>query len=242
MFYTLVRNGCLKHLLEDIKMTGQESKSSSEDQSREVKERLLDTAEKLFAEHGFNGTSVRDITSEAGCNVAAVNYHFGGKEKLYVDVFHRLMVMLREVRVEGINKLMSEKGDEVTLEELLRVFSEVFIAPIMDKSGGRGLMKLWMREMIDHRLPGRMFIEETVQPVMSSLLGAMLKIYPNLDRTKAIMSIQSVIAQLLHVIHAQDIFAGAESDEVPLLDMKRAVEHIVKFSAAGIRCYAEGDK
>jgi len=53
------------------------------DISFDTRERLLDAAEKLFCQKGFEGTSIRDITAEAGCNIAAVNYHFGGKEKLY---------------------------------------------------------------------------------------------------------------------------------------------------------------
>lgn len=57
--------------------------------SLDARERLLDAAEKLFCQRGFEGTSVREITAEAGCNVAAVNYYFGSKEKLYEEMFHR---------------------------------------------------------------------------------------------------------------------------------------------------------
>ena len=49
-------------------------------------ERLLSAAEKLFAKNGYDGTSVRDITEAADCNVASVNYYFSGKEKLYQAV------------------------------------------------------------------------------------------------------------------------------------------------------------
>jgi len=51
-------------------------------EARETHERILDAAQKLFAEKGLDATSVRDITTAAECNVAAVNYHFGGKENL----------------------------------------------------------------------------------------------------------------------------------------------------------------
>ena len=52
-----------------------------------IEDRLLDAAESLFCEKGFDGASIRDITSQANCNVAAVNYHFGGKENLYSGIF-----------------------------------------------------------------------------------------------------------------------------------------------------------
>ncbi len=56
-----------------------------------TKDRILDAAEELFAQHGFAGTSLRQVTSRADVNIAAVNYHFGSKENLVNEVFkHRM--------------------------------------------------------------------------------------------------------------------------------------------------------
>ena len=60
--------------------------------SLETKERILDAAERLFADEGFAATSLRQITAEAGVNLAAVNYHFGSKESLLTAVFERRVV------------------------------------------------------------------------------------------------------------------------------------------------------
>src|SRR5437867_9871166 len=54
-----------------------------------TKEHLLEVAGQVFAEKGYEEASVRDICTKAGVNVAAVNYHFGGKEKLYVEAVKR---------------------------------------------------------------------------------------------------------------------------------------------------------
>jgi AcrR family transcriptional regulator len=54
-----------------------------------TKERILDTAEVLFAQKGYRAVSVREITSAARCNLAAVNYHFGKKENLYLEPCRR---------------------------------------------------------------------------------------------------------------------------------------------------------
>ncbi len=56
--------------------------------NRLTKDRILFVAEKLFAQKGYSRVSIREITREARCNLAAVNYHFGGKRKLYLEVFN----------------------------------------------------------------------------------------------------------------------------------------------------------
>lgn len=64
----------------------------------ETVERILDAAEQLFAERGFAETSLRLITSKAGVNLAAVNYHFGSKKALIQAVFSRFLALLRQSR------------------------------------------------------------------------------------------------------------------------------------------------
>jgi AcrR family transcriptional regulator len=203
-----------------------------------VQKRLLDAAEKLFAEHGFDGVPVRDITSLANCNVAAINYHFGGKDKLYTEVFRRNLHVLRNVRVESINDVMSRDA-AVTLEDLLSAFAQAFLEPLVQKSNGPQIMKLFVRERLDPHLPSGMFFEEMISPIMDTLLSALQKICPSLSHENAVCSIFSTVAQLLHTVYAQELFAHEGNDAVPDFDLSRAVDHIVTFSAAGIRAYVE---
>jgi len=205
-------------------------KSSREE---DVRERLLKQAEILFCKNGFSGTSIRDITSEAKCNVAAVNYHFSGKEGLYQEVFQRHMRNLREVRLAGIEKVMSENG--VTLERLLYAFAMVFIEPLLDKSCGRPFMELMMREILDPHLPKKMFADEVAIPTVNALGKAIAVVCRGLDRKKTVMSVISVISQLMHAIHLNTLFRDEWDLESPVPDISEMVEHIVKFSAAGIR-------
>src|SRR6266446_2870372 len=94
-----------------------------------TRERLLDAAEKLFAARGFRATSVRDITAEAGCNLAAVNYHFGGKVNLYREMFHRRLGALREQRIASLRRALAAAGNRASLEMLLRAFTTAFLEP-----------------------------------------------------------------------------------------------------------------
>lgn len=89
---------------------------------KETVERILDAAEVLFAERGFAETSLRTITSTAGVNLAAVNYHFGSKKALIQAVFERFLDPL----VEDINcrlEKFSQDPESITVEALLRVLS-----------------------------------------------------------------------------------------------------------------------
>ncbi len=206
---------------------------------RPVQERLLDAAEKLFCERGFEGASIRDIAAAAGCNIASVNYYFGGKEKLYIKVWHRHLVQMRDARIGGIRGVMSRNGGNPSLEELLTSFANAFIEPMADESRSRRLMKLMAREMIDQRLPGNMFVEEIVTPTMTAMQQALMKVCPGLDESKVPLVVSSIAGQLVHVIHIKAMFEQLDSAEMPKFDLTEAVDHIVKFSAAGIRAYAE---
>ncbi|MBA7636473.1 hypothetical protein ES703_44093 [subsurface metagenome] len=207
--------------------------------SKEVTNRLLDAAENLFAEKGFDGTSIREITSQAKCNLAAVNYHFGGKEKLYSEVFRRRMIAMRDVRIAGIEEVMSQTDHEPTLEELIRGFATAFIEPLIDQSSGRRFMKLMVREMSDPRLPRKMFVEELAAPTLSALGKAMSKLYPGLDQRKIVLSIMSIVGQLVQVIRLNEMFDLEDFVGAPAPTLAEMVDHIVEFSTAGIQAMVE---
>ena len=204
-----------------------------------VQERLLDAAEELFCEHGFEGASIRDIAACADCNIASVNYYFGGKEKLYTEVWRRHLIQMRNARIGGIQEVMSQNGGNPSLEDLLRSFADAMLGPLVDENKTRRLMKLMAREMIDQRLPTNMFVEEIVTPTMTAMQGALTKVCPGLEGTKVPMVVFSIAGQLVQLIHIKAMFEQLDGVEMPKFDLTEAVNHIVTFSAAGIRAYAE---
>ncbi len=217
-------------------ISGQKQGNSGSD--KPVHDRLLDAAEQLFSEHGFDGASVRDIASTAGCNIAAVNYYFGGKDKLYTEVWRRQLVQMRDARLNAVEQVMSESGSKPVLEDLLRSFANAFVGPFRDESRSRRFMNLMAREMIDQRVPVNLFVDEVVKPTMGAVRGALLKACPGLDETKIPLIIVFLAGQLMHVVHIKAMFDQTEMAEMPAFDLNEAVDNIVKFSAAGIRAYA----
>ena len=216
------------------------SKKTNGNSTKKVRERLLDSAEELFCEHGFDGASIRDIAASADCNIASVNYYFGGKEKLYREVWRRHLITMRDTRIASINKVMSQNDGKPQLEDLLRSFAEAFIGPLIDETKTRRFCKLMAREMIDQNLPVNMFLDNIITPTLSAMRNALIRICPGLDESKVPFIVISIVGQLLHVLHVKAIFQQVDEPALPKFDLAQAIEHVVKFSTAGIRVYIEG--
>jgi len=101
------------------------------------KERILDAAEQLFAQRGFHGVSLRDITQSAGVDVALVGYHFGGKRELFTAVFERRAAVLNRERLERLEAVRrAAPPGAPSLEAIVNAFSQ----PLLERSarGGPG--------------------------------------------------------------------------------------------------------
>src|SRR5436190_10821825 len=85
-----------------------------------TKEKILDTAESLFMEHGFEATGLRQITTAAGVNLAAVHYHFGSKEELFQAVLTRRLDPMNQERLELLDDLEQHAGNKrLTCEAII---------------------------------------------------------------------------------------------------------------------------
>ena len=206
----------------------------------ETRQRLLEAAEVLFARHGFHQTSVRDITARAECNLASINYHFGGKENLYVAVFHRLLAELREYRIQGLRQAIEEP--DVDLLRVIETFARVFMDPLVTEGRGPRLMQLFMRELVAPQLPGGMVFRELIEPISAVFLEALHKTCPRLEEEEARLCMHSMVGQLVHLLQMQRIYEGAPEAEASRLDLSRAVEHVVQFTASGILGCVRKDK
>lgn len=200
----------------------------------ETRARLLVAAEKLFAERGYEATSVRDITTEAGCNVAAVNYHFGGKDRLYLETFRSLLGELRDRRIRRIRAAMEAAGDRATLELFLESMANAFLEPLVEEGRGRHLTAMVSRELMDRRLPEQVFLAEFITPILDVALEQLRQVGPELDRATASLCLMSLVGQLLHVLKTWEMLARGEPGLLPR-ELEAHVAHVVRFSAAGIR-------
>jgi AcrR family transcriptional regulator len=89
-----------------------------------TKAAVLQAAERLFALHGFQNVSVRDITAEAGVNLASVNYHFGSKDALLFEIFRRRTAELNRERARLLHQAADRHGGKPPVREILRALYE----------------------------------------------------------------------------------------------------------------------
>ncbi|MCK4499414.1 CerR family C-terminal domain-containing protein, partial [Candidatus Babeliales bacterium] len=141
--------------------------------------------------------------------------------------------------VNAVRKFLSNPSEQKTLEELIRIFATTFLEPFIKKGSGQRLMELMMRERYDPHLPPHMFVEEIIRPVKTIMKEALSQILPELTDTAAELCIHSIVGQLFHIMQAQELFKGMDKTDIPILDMPKAIEHTVKFSAGGIRQYVK---
>ncbi len=200
-------------------------------------ERLKQAAERLFSEKGFDATTTRQITQAAGCNVAAVNYHFGSKEKLYLEIFKDRLSAMRKARLEAISLVMN--SSEPALEKLLSTFAHTFLEPLIHPETGRGILTLIHREMLDQRLPKDLFFCEMIGPMTEALAQSFICLCPSLTTEQSMCCVTSYLSQLLHFAHVRQMNNTENTPHFFRSEIDHYLNHITRFVAAGIRSYQE---
>ena len=200
----------------------------------DTRERLLDAAERLFCQNGFEATCVRELTALAGCNVAAVNYHFGGKQGLYQQMFRRQMQRMLDSHIQTIEGVLA--GPAPSLEELLRGIVSV---PVRAAQGGEpraAVMQLMVREVLNRHVDPEPILKDVKEKFVESLGHAVRRFVPSLTERQAEMIAFSVDALVLHPV----LFMPYYMAWIDGLDLDGLVDHTVRFMASGIRGLAQG--
>lgn len=133
------------------------------------KTRILDTAERLFAEQGFNGMSLRQLSAAAQVNLAAVNYHFGNKETLYLEVLRRRLRPINQMRLDRLQQALLHAGDRppplpILIDLMIRPTFEAHRDP---RFGGRHMGQILARSLTEPPLSfaRELFAEEFHAPL-----------------------------------------------------------------------------
>ncbi|MFC3653516.1 TetR/AcrR family transcriptional regulator [Dyella humi] len=199
--------------------------------SASTKERILTAAEALFAQRGFEGASLRQLTAAAGVNLAAVNYHFGSKDHLVEQVFKRRLDQLNARRLAALKQIAGQQ--ETTLEHVL----SAFIRPALDLSydGGGGLfMRVLARAFAEHDDSLRKFLSENYGHVMRQFTAEFARLLPNLSKEELYWRIDLVTGALTHAMSGFGIIQR-KSDVSEVIHREQTAEHLIRFAVAGLR-------
>jgi AcrR family transcriptional regulator len=201
-------------------------------ETRETRNRLLDEAERLFAERGFEATSVRDITAAAGANLAAVNYHFGGKDKLYREVFRRRLTAVKEQREAAVHA--AAERPHVTLEHLVRSFTEAVLAPFVDVREGVRVTQLVVREFADPHLEDPL-CAESFAGYEAELVSLLRRTAPGLTEEAARLGLLWLYGITWQIVFEVKKTPGLNACPGLGCSYQQAIDHAVRFTCAGLR-------
>lgn len=207
---------------------------SSDNRSKTTRDRLLEVAETLFAQNGYDSVSVRKITTAAGCNLAAVNYHFGNKRTLYLDVFRERWVP-RAQRLRACFEKNLASCDNSSPASVIQSLAEAFIKGPLTDEERLCHFQLMIREMTKPTEVFEIVTEDTIKPSFEGL-GQLLQPYlhDSIDEECTCLNILSIFSMVLYFNFARlpvSKIIGHAYDQ-PFKD--RLVQHIVDFSLSGL--------
>lgn len=200
-----------------------------------TRDRILSTAEQLFAESGIAATSMRSITSVARVNLAAVNYHFGSKDALIEAVYERRLEPLNKARLRNLTKLENEYGKKpIPPEKILKAF----ILPLLEISVGEGkqtlnIMRLISRTYSEAAKQFRKLFAESYHSVLERYQSALGKSFPNLDPTVINLRLQFTIGAMSHSFVESELLGLISGETVTPEWIERQVHQLIPFVIAG---------
>jgi AcrR family transcriptional regulator len=203
-----------------------------------TKERILDSAETLFAEKGFQGTSLRAITGGAGVNLASVNYHFGTKESLLQAVLERRLIPLNEIRRERIEEVRTkahQRGTRPSVKEVLHAFVEPTLRFKESGSGAVDFIALVARSLSDPDDTVRRAFLILIMPMFQLLYGTLRESLPEVPEKVLLWRLHFVLGAFAHTMHITGGRFHSELMKTPMdIDTDTVVDMLIPFISAGM--------
>lgn len=203
------------------------------------KTRILDTAESLFAEQGFAHVSIRDIAVAARANVAAVNYHFGSKERLFEALFARRVVPVNTMRLQLLDAAQAKgRGGKPGLRDVV----DAFVRPplLLGDPASHGAQGLVMMRFLSRMLAmpkEHVFLEAYYGEVRSRFIACLTSILPGLPGETVLWRYNLMVGALIYALAGPQRMLRPPAAEPPQpprdWNVEDAIEELVDFCAAG---------
>jgi AcrR family transcriptional regulator len=192
-----------------------------------TRDRILKAASEVFAEKGYHDATVEDICRHAQTNVAAINYHFGSKDRLYAEVWrHAFNTAMAAYPPEG------GFGPEAPLEQRLRGSIHGMVGRSVDPGRIGRAGRLLLREMVNPTDVIRDVKRDAIQPLHDRMCGLMGQLLgPEAAQDQVLLCAMSVVHQCL-MIGRMPVEARLDVPTDQLVEI--LADHITRFSLAGV--------
>jgi AcrR family transcriptional regulator len=214
-----------------------------------TREKLMDAAESLFAEKGYDAVSIRDIAKAAEANVSAINYHFQGKEKFYQCVLERRLVPKRDKILQALDRLQDEGREPPDLGQVVETFVRAHLVDALINPSGETGLRLIARELNEPRFGAKVVFQELIIPVKARIQVLLKELLPGLGDDRILWILISIVSQIVNytmrwrnIVQRPDLPGNdletlfGFADEGLQVDqyMEMVIEHITRFSTGGI--------
>lgn len=205
-----------------------------------TRERLIQAAERLFLEHGFDGTSLRLITSKAGVNVGAVNYHFGGKEALFEAMLARRLDALHAGRLALLDEYERSAGDTpLDCEQLLAALFLPALALAREAEAEVDFLQLLGRAYVDPAPALRHLLAERYAPTIARFKDAFARALPQLSRQELSWRLHFMMGALAYTLAGTDAWKLISALQPPhTRDDELLLRRLTPFLIAGLQAPA----
>jgi AcrR family transcriptional regulator len=197
--------------------------------------RLLDAAERLFAEHGLDGVSVRSIATAAHVDVAMINYHFGSKVGLFRAVFRRRADALNAMRLQALGGALPRSRGRPDLERVIYALAapNLYLRHLPDM-GGLPFGRIVVREMTDPKGEARGLIAETFDPVVGKFMAALADALPGASRTALHWAYHFAIGTLIQTMASTGRLEKLSKGACSFNDPEEVLSYLVPFIMHGM--------
>jgi AcrR family transcriptional regulator len=201
-----------------------------------TKARILEAAEALFMEHGFEATSLRLITNAAGVNLAAVNYHFGSKEELFQAVLTRRLDPMNQARVALLDRYEREGPAPLPCERILAALFIPALELARDPArGGSNFLRLLGRAYADPAPFIRQFLSQQYAPMIARFKDAFARALPHLPRKELSWRLHFIMGALSYTLAGTDALKIiAELNPVETDNDEILLRRLAPFLLAGL--------
>ena len=202
-----------------------------------TRNKILDAAERLFAEHGYTAVSMRSITAEAGVNVAAIHFHFASKEALFEAIFNRRVQPINAARLAGLRGAPGNGRDhDVELANVLKAF----VAPHLEAAKGFDpgsivLLQFMTRAAAEPDKSIQAVLRKEFDPVWVELTAAVRRALPKASDEAIGWGLFFTLGALYFINPSRGWLASLTRNKCNAADTEAAMRYLVPFLTAGLQ-------